>query len=340
MTTNKYALPICTVLGILWVFLSAYLCLAADASFSWLPNAEPTLAGYKLHYGTSSRNYTTTIDVGLPDTANDGRVYYTITGLEPGITYYFAATAYSADNLESDYSTEVVWTVPTDTGGGNTPPTASIAASPTTGSIPLKVTFDGSGSTDVDNDPLDYIWSFGDGSSATTATPYTSHVYSAQGSYTATLTVDDGADTSIPATLVINVNPVSLGSPATRPTKAVITADSTTGTAPMTVSFDGTGSTSSNANGSIVQYVWNFGDGTTASGSTTRHTYAASGAYIATLMVTDNSAGQGHATVNITVTALDNPTPPPSGDAIGSGGTKRISTASTLLQVYKLLLLK
>ncbi len=340
MTINKPSLPTCTVLGILWVFLSASLCLAADASFSWLPNTESTLAGYKIHYGTSSGNYTTTIDVGLPDTASDGRVHYTITGLEPGITYYFAATAYSTDNLESDYSTEVVWTVPTDTGGGNTPPTASIAASPTTGSIPLEVDFDGSGSTDADNDPLNYIWSFGDNTSATTATPYISHVYPDQGSYTATLTVDDGRATSTPATIVINVNPASSGDPATPPTKAVITTDSTTGTAPLAVSFDGSGSIPSNANGSIVQYAWDFGDGTTASGATTRHTYAA-GTYTATLTVTDSSGGQGQATVTITVTATDSTIIPPSMDTTTSAGrSRRTSTAATLLQVYQLLLLK
>ena len=83
---------------------------AAQAGFSWLPNNEPTVTGYKIHYGTASLNYTFVIDVGLPEVI-DGRVQTKIDGLEEGQTYYFAATAYS-DTTESDYSTELEYTVP------------------------------------------------------------------------------------------------------------------------------------------------------------------------------------------------------------------------------------
>jgi len=53
-----------------------------------------------------------------------------------------------------------------------------------------------------------------------------------------------------------------------------------------TVSFDGSGS--SDPDGSIVSYVWDFGDGTTGSGETTTHDYTAAGTYTVTLTVMDD----------------------------------------------------
>ena len=84
---------------------------AAEATFSWLPNSETNLAGYKIHYGLASRMYTTTVDTGLP-TLVDGRVHYTVTNIPEGNTMFFAATAYDADAFESDYSTEIEYDVP------------------------------------------------------------------------------------------------------------------------------------------------------------------------------------------------------------------------------------
>jgi hypothetical protein len=76
-----------------------------DVTLTWDPNAEADLKGYRVYYGTSSGNYTSVIDVG-------NQVTCTVTGLTPGETYYFAATAYNNIGLESDYSTELVYTVP------------------------------------------------------------------------------------------------------------------------------------------------------------------------------------------------------------------------------------
>ncbi|MGH2354679.1 MAG: PQQ-dependent sugar dehydrogenase, partial [Chloroflexota bacterium] len=75
--------------------------------------------------------------------------------------------------------------------GSNTPPTADASANPTSGLAPLAVQFSSVGSNDPNGDPLDYTWNFGDGS-ATSALPNPQHTYSANGPYTATLTVDDG----------------------------------------------------------------------------------------------------------------------------------------------------
>ncbi len=96
---------------------------AADATFSWLPNGEANLAGYKIHYGTTSRSYGFTIDVGNPALVG-GRIQAQLSGMTEGTTYYVAATAYDTSGLESDYSTEVVWTAPSQAVGGS-PPVAS-----------------------------------------------------------------------------------------------------------------------------------------------------------------------------------------------------------------------
>jgi glucose/arabinose dehydrogenase/PKD repeat protein len=80
------------------------------------------------------------------------------------------------------------------TGNVNRVPTAGVTANPTYGPSPLAVGFDGSGSSDPDTgDTLtSYLWNFGDGSpTQTTTTPTTSHIYSTNGTYTASLRVRD-----------------------------------------------------------------------------------------------------------------------------------------------------
>ncbi|MGB7450247.1 MAG: PKD domain-containing protein, partial [Ornithinimicrobium sp.] len=72
--------------------------------------------------------------------------------------------------------------------GMNTPPTAVASSDRTTGNAPLNIVFTGSGSTD-DRGMASYAWDFGDGATSTLADP--SHLYTAPGKYTATLTVTD-----------------------------------------------------------------------------------------------------------------------------------------------------
>ena len=76
-----------------------------EVTLSWDPSSGPEVAGYKTHYGTSSRNYDACVDVG-------NCLSCTISGLQEGATYYIAVTAYDIQNIESDYSDEVVYTVP------------------------------------------------------------------------------------------------------------------------------------------------------------------------------------------------------------------------------------
>lgn len=66
-----------------------------------------------------------------------------------------------------------------------------------------------------------------------------------------------------------------------------------------TVSFDG--SFSSDIDGSIVSYVWDFGDGINGSGAMPSHVYTSAGTYTATLTVTDNEGAVDSDTCVITV---------------------------------------
>jgi hypothetical protein len=77
---------------------------ADSVTVSWQPNSEPDLSGYKLYYGTTSRNYIFVRDVG-------DSTQVQVSGLTPGITYYFALTAYDINGNESGYSQEIPFTV-------------------------------------------------------------------------------------------------------------------------------------------------------------------------------------------------------------------------------------
>jgi glucose/arabinose dehydrogenase/PKD repeat protein len=79
----------------------------------------------------------------------------------------------------------------TYSGSSNRSPTATISGGPTNGALPLSVDFDGSQSSDPDNDPLTFDWDFGDGSPHASSAQ-ASHTYTTTGTYTAKLTVSDG----------------------------------------------------------------------------------------------------------------------------------------------------
>jgi hypothetical protein len=86
---------------------------AATLTLAWDPVPEPQAIGYKLLYGTSSGNYTTTITLGLQTT-------YIVTGLADGTTYYFAVQSFDASGNASPLSQELFATTPAIT--ENPPP--------------------------------------------------------------------------------------------------------------------------------------------------------------------------------------------------------------------------
>lgn len=86
-------------------FLFATKAVADDSgiTLAWDPNPEADIAGYRVHYGTSSGSYSNTLDVGNTTIA-------TLTNLTPGATYYIAVSAYNSVNMESTLSAEVFTT--------------------------------------------------------------------------------------------------------------------------------------------------------------------------------------------------------------------------------------
>ena len=76
-----------------------------------------------------------------------------------------------------------------------------------------------------------------------------------------------------------------------------------------TVYFDGSGS--KDPDGSIISYKWDFGDGGTATGETSLHTYSTPGNYTVTLTVKDNMNAEGSDTCLVTVRETPTPPPPP-----------------------------
>jgi PKD repeat protein len=106
--------------------------------------------------------------------------------------------------------------------------------------------------------------------------------------------------------------------PGNQAPTAVISSNVSSGTAPLAVSF--TGANSTDADGSISSYAWNFGDGTTASGVSASKKFSNPGTYTVTLTVTDNGGATGTATKTINVTAPVSLNAPSSLLSIGARG--------------------
>ena len=176
----------------------------------------------------------------------------------------------------------------------NEPPVASILPSTTEGLAPLYVSFDASASGDTDGSIVDYSWDFGDG--ATGAGRVAHHSFEIAGLYTVTLVVIDDQGATAQAQTVISVSKATGNN---KPPKADFNVNKAQGRTKIkaevmalaeaelvTATFDG--SLSSDEDGTVVEYLWNFGDGQTADGMSVEHTYAEVGDYTVALSVMDD----------------------------------------------------
>lgn len=224
----------------------------------------------------SSGNPVDTLGVTLAPTLSAGTYFLTVRGT--------GKPANGTDYGYSNYGSVGFYFVRgTVQGTGPIAPVAVAKATPQSGDAPLVVSLDGSGSFDQDGSIVSHGWSFGDGSSGSGSV--VSHTYTAVGTYTAVLTVTDSQGLTASQSVQIQVT-----APNVNPT-AVIAASTTTGVAPLAVTFSGSGS--SDPDGTISSYAWNFGDGTTGSGASVSKTFSAAGTYTVTLTVTDNRGGKG-----------------------------------------------
>lgn len=158
------------------------------------------------------------------------------------------------------------------------PTQASFTYTPTSGTVPLTVAF-----TDT-SDPttIGWEWNFGDGNLAgDNGQQNPNHVFEIPGIYTVTLTAlnMDGFTVSEPSTVT-----VTSGSSATPPV-ARFNASTTSGYAPLTVTFNADTSTSEPPQ--WATWRWSFGDGTFSSVKNPDHTYVTGGTYTVSLAATN-----------------------------------------------------
>ncbi len=90
--------------------------------------------------------------------------------------------------------------------------------------------------------------------------------------------------------------------------QASFTASASTGQAPLSISFDASASTDSD--GGITEFNWNFGDGNTASGQIVSHSFQQAGSFTVSLSIKDNQGASASASQQITVTDPNNPSNP------------------------------
>jgi PKD repeat protein len=107
------------------------------------------------------------------------------------------------------------------------------------------------------------------------------------------------------------------------------TASFTSSCTGLTCSFDATGAT--DPDGSVTSYVWDFGDGATATGPRVDHAFPAAGDHQVLLTVTDDDGATGATTSTVTVAE---PPPVTAGiDLRGSAGTSARGVTSVSVQV-------
>ncbi len=145
---------------------------AEQVTLAWDANTEPDLAGYKVHYGTASGSYTSSLDVNKVTTASIGT-------LTAGQTYYFAVTAYNSSNKESGYSNQVSYSVLAPNGAPLTPATPTGASAAL---VNASIAFSTS-TTDPNGDSLEYRYDWGGGVLSNWGAVSQSHSWPAAGAY-------------------------------------------------------------------------------------------------------------------------------------------------------------
>lgn len=105
---------------------------------------------------------------------------------------------------------------------------------------------------------------------------------------TNTLAVEVHQDTPTSTDLTFDGSLVGIVVP---PSNDPPTASFTSVAAGYTISYDG--SASIDTDGAVTDWHWDFGDGSTGTGATVDHTYAAEGTYTVTLRVADNGGAHG-----------------------------------------------
>lgn len=205
----------------------------------------------------------------------------------------------------------------------NEPPVAD-AGGPYSAKTNQSITFDASESYDPDGSIEFYRWNFGDGTSEIlSVSPI--HIYYSAGTYDVILTVIDENGTSDME--IVKVTITSLEPGTTKPVANL--GESYSGRVGDAISFSSSGSTDSD--GTIVTYSWDFGDGQTSNEQNPSHTYTTAGKYTVNLTVTDNDGLSDSDSVEILVSSKKTE---------GTPGFELIISIFSILVIYILLVRK
>ena len=240
------------------------------------PNALPT-AGFTATPETGEAPLTVSFDAGASDDTDGTIVSYewdygdgtTGTG-EMASRDYDAAGSYTVTLMVTDDLGATGSATYPLTFTGNQAPTASFTYATTSTDAPFTVDFDAGASDDIDRSIVSFDWDYGDSTTATLA--------------------------------VTTTGPI----PNQTPT-ASFTATPGSGNVPLFVAFDA--SASSDSDGTIDVYDWEFDDGTTATGASVNHSFVNPGTYAVNLTITDNDGATDSATTfvaaGVAVPAID-----------------------------------
>jgi len=340
------------IFSILISFIQFSAFAAASVTLAWNPSTDPVVAGYNMYYGGASGTYTNVESAGSATSV-------TVTGLVAGATYYFAATTYSTEGVESSFSTEVSYTVPGVVSIGNMQPTLdaignlnlnensgmqTVNLSGITSGSPsenqaLRVSAVSSNPGLVPNPTVSYT------SANTTGSLSFTPVANASGNATVTVTVNDGGTSNniITRNFTVTVTVVSAGSTNQPPTLNPIGNLSISENAGLqTVNLSGITSGAASENQTLTVSAISSNTGlipnpkiTYTSPNTTgflNFAPTANGAGTAVISVTVNDGGTSNnlvtQTFTVTVNALSNgstnsaPTLDPIGDMVVNAGVQ------------------
>ncbi len=116
--------------------------------------------------------------------------------------------------------------------------------------------------------------------------------------------------------------------PANQPPQAAFQAVPESGEAPLAVAFDASGS--SDPDGQVVAYAWEFGDSGSGTGASVQHTFDTAGTYTVTLTVTDDDGATDVATAEISVT-IDTSDPSAVAPPLAAGKNGSVAAATAFL---------
>jgi outer membrane protein assembly factor BamB len=176
---------------------------------------------------------------------------------------------------------------------GDIPPTASFSFSPVDPVIGEDVTFKDT-STDVGGEIVNWSWDFNDSSKSFEQNPV--HVFQENGSYAVMLTVtdDNGSTDSVVHTVIVSgINKAPVANFSYSPTDVIVE---------QSISFV---DTSTDSDGYIKSWKWDFGDGTTSILRHPPHIYVEEGIFQVRLTVTDDDGVVNSKKVTITVQSAD-----------------------------------